>query len=92
MILGKVIGNVVSTQKHKDYVGEKILIVQPIDAAGKAAGKSLLAIDRAQAGPGDRVLINDEGNSARLILGNSHAPIRTVIVGIVDAVEMSVQA
>jgi ethanolamine utilization protein EutN len=90
MILGKVIGNVVSTQKHPDYVGEKILIVQPIDAAGKAAGKSLLAIDRAQAGVGDRVLINDEGNSARMIIGNSHAPIRTVIIGIVDAVEMSV--
>ena len=90
MILGKVIGNVVSTHKHEDYVGEKILIVQPIDGAGKAAGKSLLAIDRAQAGPGDRVIINDEGNSARMIIGNSHAPIRTVIVGVVDAVEMSV--
>jgi len=90
MILGKVIGNVVSTHKHEDYVGEKILIVQPIDGAGKAAGKSLLAIDRAQAGAGDRVIINDEGNSARMIIGNSHAPIRTVIVGVVDAVEMSV--
>jgi len=89
MILGKVIGNVVSTQKHKDYVGEKILIVQPIDAAGKAAGKSLLAIDRAQSGAGDRVLVNDEGNSARLITGNSQAPIRTVIVGVVDAVDMA---
>jgi ethanolamine utilization protein EutN len=90
MILAKVIGNVVSTQKHKDYVGEKILIVQPIDAAGKTAGKSLLAIDRAQAGPGDRVLVNDEGNSARLIMGNSNAPVRTVIVGVVDAVEIDV--
>lgn len=89
MILGKVIGNVVSTQKHAHYLGEKILIVQPIDAQGKAAGKSLLAIDRAQAGVGDRVLVNDEGNSARLIMGNSQAAVRTVIVGIVDAVEVT---
>jgi microcompartment protein CcmK/EutM len=90
MILAKVIGNVVSTHKHPHYLGEKILIVQPIDAAGKPAGKSLLAIDRAQAGAGDRVLVNDEGNSARLIIGSKDASIRTVIVGIVDAVEVTV--
>lgn len=88
MILGRILGNVVSTHKHADYVGEKMLIVQPVDGRGKACGKSLLAVDRAQAGPGDLVLVNDEGNSARMILGKKDAPIRTVIVGIVDRVDM----
>lgn len=86
MILGKILGNVVSTQKHHDYVGEKILIVQPVNGSGEAQGKTLLAVDRAQAGPGDTVLVNDEGNSARMIIGSKQAPIRTVIVGIVDKV------
>ncbi len=87
MILGRVTGNVVSTHKHEGYQGYTMLIVQPVDPEGKPAGKTFLAVDRAQAGPGDLVLVNDEGNSARMILGDPKAPIRTVIVGIVDAVE-----
>jgi len=90
MILGKIIGNVVSTMKHEDYRGRKILIVQPVDADGKSAGKALLALDTVQAGPGDTVLINDEGNSARMIYGKSDMPARTVIVGIVDRIEKTV--
>ena len=87
MILGRVSGNVVSTHKHAGYHGYKMMVVQPVDPEGKSVGKSFLAVDRAQAGPGDLVLVNDEGNSARMILGDVKAPIRTVIVGIVDAVE-----
>ena len=90
MILGRVIGRVVSTHKHRDYVGEKILIVQPVGPDGKPAGKSVLALDRVQAGSGDTVLINDEGNSARMIFGKADAPIRTVIVAVVDLVEKTV--
>ena len=89
MILGKIIGSVVSTVKHPFYIGEKIMIVQPIGPEGESVGKTFLALDTVQAGPGDRVLVNDEGNSARIIYGNSDAPIRTVIVGIVDLVEKS---
>lgn len=87
MILGRVTGNVVSTHKHEGYQGCTMLVVQPVDPEGKPAGKTFLAVDRAQAGAGDLVLVNDEGNSARMILGDPRAPIRTVIVGIVDAVE-----
>jgi len=87
MILGKVIGNVVSTIKLPVYQGYKILIVQPVNNKEEPQGKSILALDTVQAGVGDTVLVIDEGNSSRLIMNNSTAPVRTLIVGIVDAIE-----
>ena len=87
MILGKVIGNVVSTIKLPVYQGYKILIVQPVNNKEEPQGKSILALDTVQAGVGDTVLVIDEGNSSRLIMNNSTAPVRTMIVGIVDAIE-----
>ncbi|NCO24778.1 MAG: hypothetical protein COZ07_09320 [Candidatus Infernicultor aquiphilus] len=86
MILGKVIGNVVSTIKHPVYQGYKILIVQPVNDKEELQGKTILALDTVQAGIGDTVLVIDEGNSSRLIMNNSTAPVRTMIVGIVDSV------
>ena len=87
MILGKVIGNVVSTIKLPVYKGYKILIVQPVNDKEEPQGESVLALDTVQAGVGDTVLVIDEGNSSRLIMNNSTAPVRTMIVGIVDAVK-----
>jgi ethanolamine utilization protein EutN len=86
MILGKVIGNVVSTIKLPVYQGYKILIVQPVNDKEELQGKTILALDTVQAGIGDTVLVIDEGNSSRLIMNNSTAPVRTMIVGIVDLV------
>ena len=86
MILGKVIGNVVSTIKLPVYQGYKILIVQPVNNKKEPKGESVLALDTVQAGVGDTVLVIDEGNSSRLIMNNSTAPVRTMIVGIVDAI------
>jgi microcompartment protein CcmK/EutM len=86
MILGKVIGNVVSTIKLPIYQGYKILIVQPVNDKEEPQGESVLALDTVQAGVGDTVLVIDEGNSSRLIMNNSTAPVRTMIVGIVDAI------
>ena len=86
MILGKVIGNVVSTIKLPVYQGYKILIVQPVNDKEEPQGESILALDTVQAGVGDTVLVIDEGNSSRLIMNNSTAPVRTMIVGIVDAI------
>ena len=86
MILGKVIGNVVSTIKLPIYQGYKILIVQPVNNKEKPQGESVLALDTVQAGVGDTVLVIDEGNSSRLIMNNPTAPVRTMIVGIVDAI------
>ena len=87
MILGKVIGNVVSTIKLPVYQGYKILIVQPVNDKEESQGESVLALDTVQAGVGDTVLVIDEGNSSRLIMNNSTAPVRTMIVGIVDVIK-----
>ena len=86
MILGKVIGNVVSTIKLPVYQGYKILVVQPVNNKEEPQGESVLALDTVQAGVGDTVLVIDEGNSSRLIMNNPTAPVRTIIVGIVDAI------
>jgi microcompartment protein CcmK/EutM len=87
MILAKVTGNVVSTIKAAGYESRKILIVQPINPDGKSNGKSFLAVDTVQAGPGDTVLILEEGGSARLILGEPDTfTVKAVIAGIVDEI------
>lgn len=88
MVLARVRGNVVSTEKHPHYVGHKILVVELVSPEGKATGKSLLALDGMQAGVGDLVLLIDEGGSARQILGDAAAvTVRTVVAGIVDRVD-----
>lgn len=87
MILGKVIGNVVSTIMVEAYKSKKILVVQPIDPSGKASGKSVLAIDAAQAGIGDIVLTLEEGNSARQIINEPGSmTVKHVVAAIVDSV------
>ncbi len=87
MILGKVIGNVISTMKLPVYQGYKILIVQPVNNKEEPQGGTILALDTVQAGTGDTVLVIDEGNSSRLIMNNATAPVRTMIVGIVDLIK-----
>ncbi len=86
MILARVLGNVVSTVKHASLNGRAVFAVQPLDASQKPSGDSFLAIDNAQAGPGDTVVILREGNGIRQILGDAKSPIRCLIVGIVDQV------
>lgn len=87
MKLARVKGNVVSTVKHEAYRGHKLMIVQPQDEKGADAGESLLAVDLVQAGPGDQVLVMQEGNGIRQILKETKLPIQAVIVGIVDQVD-----
>ena len=86
MILGKIVGTVVSTMKLKIYEGYKILVVQPIHPDGSDMGSTFLAIDTVQAGAGDTVIVIDEGNSARQIIDDKTAPVRSVIAGVVDEV------
>lgn len=87
MMLGTVRGHIVSTINHPFYTGKKLLVVEKEDPAGKPGGY-LIAIDGGvSAGVGDRVLVVDEGNSARQIVGGSDAPLRSIIVGIVDRVD-----
>ena len=89
MIYGRVIGTVVSTVKHPTYMGRTLLMVQPLDEQNKDDGESFLAVDNAQAGVGDKVLVLSEGNGIRQILGVKELPIRRLIVGIVDNVSNS---
>lgn len=86
MILGKVIGNIVSTHTISPYQKRKILMVKPITPEFREKNKLILAIDTVSAGVGDIVLIVDEGGSANYILDNTENTIRTVIVGIVDEI------
>lgn len=90
MKLARVLGSVVATAKHPAFHGHKTLLVQPIDDRGQDAGDTIIAVDRAQAGPGDVVLVNQEGNGSRQMLGtiDGKLPIRSVIVGIVDEVDV----
>jgi len=89
MLLAKVIANVVADTKIDDYKNLKIMMVQEIDHTGRDNGKMVLAVDHAQAGIGDTVIICDEGGSARMLLdAPTIMTIRTVIAGIVDEVSL----
>lgn len=90
MFLAKVIGNVWATRKHPELRNATMLLVKPVDRDGKPAGEATMALDGSQgSGVGDTVLIVDEGGSARKILKNSKAPVRTVVAGIVDRVHIT---
>ena len=86
MILCRAKGNVVATVKQPCFKGHRVLIVQPIDEHGNDKGDSFLACDTTQTAPGDVVLVQREGNSARQLLGTPNDPFHAVIVGIVDEV------
>ena len=88
MIIGKVIGTVISTFKHPAYANYKLFLVQPLQLAEHSPDEVFVAVDQAQAGIGDTVLVLREGSGARQILANEAAPIISVIVGILDAVEI----
>jgi microcompartment protein CcmK/EutM len=90
MMIGTVRGHIVSTINHPFYTGKKLLLVEKEDPAGKPSGY-LIAIDGGvDAGVGERVLVIDEGNSARQVAGDSEAPLRSIIVGIIDRVDAGV--
>lgn len=89
MILGRVIGDIHATIQHPFYGARKLLVVEKTAPDGKAAGGDyLVAVDTVGAGPGEDVLVLDEGNGARQILQSADGPVRSVIVGIIDAVSL----
>ena len=90
MMLGRVCGTIVSTVQHPFYNGRKQLIVRAATPDGAFDGdKYVVAVDLVGAGVGETVLVEDEGNSARQLLDAENAPVRSVIVGIVDEVTSS---
>ncbi len=88
MFIAKIIGEVVSTLKHHALDGRKLLVIEKLDTDRKPLGDSLLAVDSVGAGVGEVVLVVDEGSSAALITGLDNPPIRTVIVGIIDRIDV----
>ncbi len=92
MILARVTGVVWATQKNAALEGHKLLIVQPLDPAGKSVGSSMIALDRVDAGEGDRVLVNKEGSGARLMYGSDRIPVQAVVVAIVERVDLDPSA
>ncbi len=88
MILGRIIGSVVSIIHHPVIEGRKLLVAERLDPSGRPTGGYVIAIDAIGAGQGETVLILDEGNGARQILDDDTAPVRSIVVGIVDAVEL----
>lgn len=88
MLLGRVIGDVVSTIKEPCFTGRKVLWVQPIGIGGEAKGDPLITLDGVGAGVGELVLVLQEGGGAQMILGcQGPSPIGSAIVAIVDEIQ-----
>jgi len=88
MFLADVVGTVVSPVQHPVLDGRTLLLLRPLDPDGRPTARTRIGIDGARAGVGDRVLVIDEGNSGRQLVGVADAPVKTIVVGVVDYVEL----
>lgn len=89
MRMCRVLGSITAAVKHPAFAGRTLLVVQPIDERGADTGDSFIAVDNAQAGPGDTVIVLTEGNGVRQIVKmGDQVPIRSMVVGIVDQVDV----
>ena len=89
MLLARVIGTVVATQKHQKFEGAKLLLVQPLTLEGDPRGTALLVVDALGAGVHEKVLVVMEGRAAGEALGRKLAPVDAAVVGIVDTVDVA---
>lgn len=89
MMIARVVGNLVATQKNAKLEGAKLLLVQPLALDGTDRGTTVLAIDSVDAGIGDRVLLVQDGKAAQQALGKGTAAVDAAVVGVVDSVEMA---
>ena len=88
MLIGRVIGEMVATEKHPSHIGRKAMIVQPVNLDGSDRGEAVIALDSADAGVGDRVLLVVEGFSAMTSVGRPNSPIDAAILGVIDEVHL----
>jgi ethanolamine utilization protein EutN len=89
VLIGRVVGELVATQKHASHEGRKLLLVQPLNLDGSNRGDAIVAMDAVDAGIGDRVLITTEGFSAMTSVGRPNSPIDTAVIGFIDAIELA---
>ncbi len=88
MLIARVIGELVATQKHPSHEGRKLLLVQPLNLDGTARGDAVVALDAVDAGAGDRVLLATEGFSAMTAVGRTQSPIDMAVIGFIDEIEL----
>jgi len=91
MDIGIVIGNLVSTVKHSAYQGTKLLLVETLDLDFEPTGNVFVCVDSQMAGEGDIVLFAREGKTAGDVLGKKQVPVRSVIIGVVDSVQLELE-
>lgn len=84
MKVGRVVGTVVSTINSPVFDGRRLLLCDLLDTSGHPDGSYLICVDTVGSGAGEAVLIIDEGNSARQVLGMTTAPVRAIVVGVID--------
>ena len=89
MQIARVIGTVVSTQKHPKFEGAKLMLVQPLNIDDTPRGNALLAVDGVGAGVDEKVLVVLEGRAAGEALGKKGAPVDAAIIGIIDTVSIA---
>jgi ethanolamine utilization protein EutN len=87
MVIGRVVGQVVATQKNHNFFGTKLLLVQPLESDSSPRGTPVLAIDSVGAGVGERVLLVLDGRAAQDALGRKPSPVDAAIIGIIDSVD-----
>jgi ethanolamine utilization protein EutN len=88
MYIGRVFGTVVATIKNDVFRERKLLLVERLSPEGQVTATYDICVDAVQAGVGDTVLVLDEGNSARQVVDREDAPIRAVVVGVVDEIAL----
>lgn len=88
MLIGRVIGEVVATQKHRSHEGRKILVVQPLDLDGSDRGDAVLALDAVDAGVGDRILLATDGWASSSAVGRPQTPIDMAVIGFIDEIDI----
>jgi microcompartment protein CcmK/EutM len=89
MLIARVIGELVATQKHPAHEGRKLLLVQPLNLDGTDRGDAVIALDAVDAGAGDRVLIVTDGFAAATAVGRPvPSPIDMAVIGFIDHIDL----
>lgn len=89
MLIARVIGDLTATQKHPTHEGRKILLVQPLNLDGTDRGAPMVALDSADAGINDKVLVTTDGYAAFTAVGHKLAPIDAAVIGVIDHIELA---
>ena len=88
MLIARVVGELVATQKHPSHEGRKLLLVQPLNLDGSNRGDAVVAMDAVDAGVGDQVLLATEGFSAMTAVGRPQSPIDMAVIAFIDHIEL----